>query len=231
MQLVKIFIEVRFDEPSLIFDDARTRANISKQLKKNFPISDYNQEQKFLFLVDPQKSYKCLVHRDRLVIDFDQIENLDSFKSLSSLTIQLVMKELEVESTQRIGVRANYIEPDITTEKESAEIINKNFLNFNNALIFEKHNNTNFQPRVGFTIDLDEDGYSLIINIGYHQVGNGRIDERGQLEVFNVEKIHPLVDLDIYTNTPKSHDQINGVLKLCVKELPKYAEKVWEMRG
>lgn len=224
MKLNKILTSVNF-EPSIFFDDTNTIDSLIKGLKNLLPLYQLNREQGVLALLNPENNTKCIIQNNKIAIDIDQAKDIESFKSLSAKIIPDIISRLRVETTNRIGVRAFYLKESVSTGKESAELIYKTFLNINNVFIKNHSNEESFQPRAGLSFKVSND-FFLNINIGYHQIGSGQV-KNNQLIKLGITATHPLTDIDIFTNTPKTGVQFKDVLENCCSELEKYSHMVW----
>lgn len=184
MKLDKVFTEVRF-EPSFLYEDARTLNYITKELKPIFPIFEHNTDRKVLAFLQPENNSKCFISSDKVVVDLDEPKDFQQFQALTTKVIPLVLKKFEVESTKRIGVRAQFHKEDIKDERNSTDLILKTFFNTNTNNFISKHlPDRLLQPRAGFVIGIGHD-YFLNINIAFHIEGmitmrNGMQENREQ---------------------------------------------------
>jgi hypothetical protein len=225
MKLVKVISEIRF-ETSLLFDDAHIRNSIAKTMKNVFPASNYITELKALMLIDPKDNSQIQIFGDRIFIDLNEKYSLSDLESIANTSAQEIMTLLDVTVSNRIGIRAHFIHEDIDNEKQSSEKISSVFFKDSVSKNIQKLGNSpEFQPRIGYLVNLDEE-YILNVNIAFHQVASAKINEFGETEI-KYEKTYPLTDLDIFTNALKRKDQINDVFKSCCIKLETLFDKVW----
>ncbi|MFJ2042265.1 hypothetical protein ACIOBL_01610 [Paenibacillus taichungensis] len=226
MKLEKIFTEIRF-EPSFLFEDGRTRSNIVKDLKRNFPHYEYNEEQKVIAFINHQNKAKCFMYNDKVIVDIDEPRDLTQFKSIASDTIPKVLTSFEIEQTSRIGIRAHYHDDSITSATETNKAIVERFFNLNGSeFIKQRINDENFKPNAGFSFTINNE-FQMTVNVGVHQSVSGKIDEQGKLQVTGVEATNPICDMDMFSNVPKKPDQINGMLRFACEEIPLTLKKIW----
>lgn len=228
MKLVKIFCEVRF-EPAFLFDDGRTRNEIHKQLKEDFPVLQMQEDNKVLLFVNPKNTSNCQVYQDRIVIDIDNPSDIGKIKTLSNATMPFIMKKLEVEKSIRVGVRAHYIDENVLTSVDSSKLILDNF--FSNGLIDfigEQIGTEDNEPKVVFRLNVNHE-FRMNVNIAYLQkIKSGQINNKMELTVTEFEKVYPLTDLDIYTQVHKEPQQLNGVIGGMCSYLENYCNKIWK---
>lgn len=226
MKLDKIFTEVRFEQ-SLLFDDARTLNSIVKELKPIFPTFENNHDEKMLAFLNRDKQVKCYIHSNRIIVDCDEPKDFQVFKEMSSRVIPYVMGKLDVEVTERIGVRAHYVTDSITTETESSNAIVQKFFNIATNEFIHKHANGNIlQPRTGFMFKVGIE-YFVNVNIGFRVVGEVQVNGIGQQQIAN-HATSPMTDLDVHTNVPKRPDQITGILRFSCDKIAEYSHMVWK---
>jgi hypothetical protein len=97
------------------------------------------------------------------------------------------MNLLDINGTQRIGIRACYINEDIVTEEDSSKKINSKFIKESAINKIIEIGEKSFQPRFGFMTKLDDD-YTVNFKIGLHQVIKNEIDMDGNYEAI-IEKL------------------------------------------
>lgn len=228
MYISNIFCEVKY-ETSFLFDDGRTRNELQKNLKNDFPHFNYDDSKKSLVFLSENLKARVLIFNNRIFIDIKEPSEVSEINTLGSSIIPQVLRLFDRESTERIGVRAYFVRKDI----EGFDAISKLILNsfFNNRVInfidsFE--HNSLINPSVGFSVDLSHE-LSMNVNTAIHQIGSGIANDTGQIIEKTVDNVYPVLDLDIYTINPKQPQQINGVLKGICEKLSLYSKKIWEL--
>jgi hypothetical protein len=229
MDLIKIVAEIRFED-SFYFDDPKVKSDLLKNLKPNFPNTGYDETQKFMYFVDEQGLNKLFVQKNRIALDLDNPESLNKIKTLGSNMLPVILNRLNVEATERIGVRANFINGNINTLDETSALIEKSFLNKSVQSFLREHNERGLisNPTLVFHLKLNHE-FNMAVNIAAHQTGTGRIDRDGNPQLINIEKTQPMIDLDVYTMHPKDSTQINGVLRASLEYIENYAVKFWTL--
>ena len=221
MRLVKVFTEVRFPE-TILFKELKVINSIIKEMKNFFPICNHQDNQGMIICLNPEKQINAFINSTRVIVNVEKPNEITDIKTVSKKIIPPVLKRLEIDETEHIGVRAYYIDERYDNEKDCKEIISKKFLNIDNS--FLKHTDY-ILPRAGLSIKVNRE-FLIHINIGLHQTGTAKINEKGKLEP-QVTKTYPLIDLDMLTTEPKNPDQLNGVITYCCSEITKYPHKVW----
>jgi hypothetical protein len=226
MELVKVYCEVKF-EPSFLFEDGRTRNEIKKELSKQFPFLDIKDEA--ITFVNKKTTTNCQVYRDRVVVDIDDPSEINKLKTVVASTIPFIMKRMEVDKSIRIGVRAHYVDPGISTAGRSSRVVADHFFSQHVLDLLKSSTNNseaNFEPRVSFKMDVSHE-MSMIVNVAYLQSVKGEISRGGEFSFSEVEKVQPLTDLDIFTMVPKDPDQLNGVIGAMCSTIDSYPNKIW----
>ncbi|MCL6605620.1 MAG: hypothetical protein K6T94_22380 [Paenibacillus sp.] len=228
MKISRSFTVIRY-ENALLFDDARTKNNIVKRYKGAYPIVDFNEQIKAILIIDPQKKTKCMIHADHIVVDINDPRDLNALKTTVNDIVPFVLKELEIQTTQYIGVRAHAIpELLLTKDKTEAEILRRYYSPALLDFIKNENPQDGINPHVGFSIMLGA-GFTMNVNIAPSQNVTGEVGPDGQLHIKEFVDSNPLVDLDVYTDVSKELTQINGVIKGACGNIEKYLEKVWNM--
>lgn len=225
MKLTRIFTEVRYEQ-ALLFNDARTQSNITKELKKTFPLFNFDEQNKVMIFVNPQNNSNCQIGNNRIIVDIEQPSEASKIKSLGSSVIPFVLEKLEVEKTQRIGVRAFFIKEEVSHGANSSSVITSKF--FSNELLdlIGENISNDIEPKVSFKIDINQE-YGLIVNLAYLQKIKGMAGINNEVQLEEIEATHPLTDLDVFTVIEKEPKQINGVLIGCTSHIDSYLKKIW----
>ncbi|MDG0057011.1 hypothetical protein MMB75_25630 [Paenibacillus sp. P2(2022)] len=228
MKLNKIFAEIRF-EPSFLFEDGRTRNDIVKELKKDFPHFEYREENKMLLFLNPQTASNVQLYQERLVIDLDLPKNVHQIKVLGASIIPFIMRKMDVEKTKRIGVRAHSYFEEIQNNLDASKKL-ANYFFSQNILDFlgEQAATLDVEPRVSFRYKVNHE-LTMVVNTGYlHKVKGENLNlTTGDISSLNVESVHPLIDIDISTEFEKKPDQINGVLNGICSNLEEFPNRIW----
>ncbi|MNW62082.1 hypothetical protein D3C74_401910 [compost metagenome] len=140
------------------------------------------------------------------------------------------MKRLDVSGTQRIGVRAQFVNTDYTKLYETSRLIEDTFLSSGLQRFIRDHETTEAlqNPTISFHIPLNHE-FNMGVNVAAHQFGKVRIDKDGNAQIVEVEKTQPSLDMDVYTTTSKEASQINGVMRGAVGFLNDYSQKIWAL--
>jgi hypothetical protein len=226
MELNRVVSEIRF-ESSFLFDDGRTKNSITKEMKKDFELFEYDDKDNKLIFINKSDKMKCILFHNRIFLEIDQNKDINKFNNLASRVIPFLMNKLEIEYTSRVGVRAFYIQNNIFEEEKSSDMITKQY--FNNFLldfINKSKGKKSINPSLSFKINATEE-LTLGIIVGYHQEGSGDINSKGEVNITNLESVSPMIDLDIYTVVQKNPDQMKGLLKGCCDNLTAYSHKIW----
>lgn len=227
MKLQKIFCEVRF-QPSFLFEDGRTRNEITKELKPHFPQFEYKNDQKVFVFFNQSTRTNCQIYHDRIVVDIDEPVDVNKIKSVGSPVIPAIMRRMEVGSTIRIGVRAQFSNEEIQSPVESSKKISSFFLSKEALNFLEGQSLTDdIEPKVSFKKVLNHE-MILLVNIGYiHKIRNGVIDSAGGV-TGQLQGVSPLTDLDIINMSAKEPSQINGVLGAACTYLAEIPHTLWK---
>ncbi|WP_228552623.1 hypothetical protein, partial [Paenibacillus polymyxa] len=166
----------------------------------------------------------------RQTLDLDIPDDINKIKVIGSTVIPQIMKRLDVTGTQRIGVRAHFINTDYSSLSETASLIEKTFFGHGLREFLKQHTPSEpiLNPTLTFHIKLNHE-FNMAVNVAAHQLGTGRIDKDGNPQMLEVEKTQPLLDLDIYTTESKEASQINGVLKATLEFMNDYSVKIWSL--
>lgn len=224
MKLIKAFCEIRF-EASFMFDDGKTKNDISKELKKEFEIVQVDNEQKGIIFLNPVKTSNFQVYRDRLVVDIDNPTNLTKLKSLSAATIPYVLRRLDVNETLRIGFRAQYADETVNSPVETSKFLINMFFNERLAS-FVGNENFDHLPKLGFMIPVTHEMF-MMFSTGYHyKFNSNQLKNTGNILLSELDNVEPLFDLDVFTEIPKNPDQINGVLGAMITQVENNLNKL-----
>lgn len=229
LKLAKIFAEVRIEQ-SYLHEDARTRNELLKELKKyDFTMLDHENKGILIFINIKQRA-NLQIHTDRIVLDIDEPEFAEKIKTLGNEPIQFIMRRLEATTTERIGVRAHYIDMDEKNNRRRSLQTAKKFFHENLMWFIENNlGEVDIATKIGFTIKVNHE-FKLNVGIGLqNRVIANAFNNTNTLHLLDTEEQYQITDLDIYSEVPKDPKQLNGMLQAACAYLSEYQQKIWSL--
>lgn len=226
MNLARAFSEVNF-EPSFLFEDGRTRNEIFRELKSQDYQFIEQDDKKILIFVNAKNKVNIQIFHDKVVLDITEPNDINKIKTVATSVIPYIINRLDAGKTTRIGIRVYYVNDEISGLTESSDFIAKNFFDLKLTQFIESHENEeDTAPKISFQIKLNHET-ALLVNIGYFQrFKSGSINSRGEISNYEIETTNPLIDLDVFTITPKDSSQLNGVYTAYLAYLKSYFYKI-----
>lgn len=228
MKLTRAFTAINF-ESSFLFEDGRTRNGIYKDLKKDFQLVELKDDSKTVAFYNPKNKIKCVIQNNLISVDIEDPDNMDMLKSWGNSIIPSIMRKLEVSSTERVGVRALFINNNEQDMFKSSLLISNNYFSNDLISLIEQHDNEGIDvsPKIGFTIKINQE-LSMNVNIGQevYMKAKGHLVPNGEMKITDIQSKFPVYDLDVYTMVSKTDDKINGILKGCCNNIETYLHKV-----
>jgi len=224
MRLLSAFTEVLF-ESSFLFEDGRTKNSIVKKFSKKFPQNQIDNNGA-LILMNSKDRMNCIIQLNKVILNLDKVNDVSNLKTISSEMIPFILTALEVNVTKRIGVRARYVDEG-EFSNPSKPVFDRFFKPSVISLITDQNQDMPSEAKVGFTLKINNET-NLNFRTDYQYTGSGELDTIGNVTIKKIEKSMPLIDLDVYTETPKEKTQLNGVYKFFCETISAYSEKVWD---
>ncbi|WP_096435908.1 TIGR04255 family protein [Alteribacter populi] len=200
-ELEKILTEVRYDR-SLLFEEVVQLNRIAKGLKTEFGQYSRNDKQNSLILKNPNSGSFANIGGDRTAVDVEFPKSYEDFKSLSVKTVESVVKHLEVDEFNRVGVRFLFAQRCNSLD-EASSVIKGNFLDLNNMFMSEKIT----APKVYFVVN--NKGNKINVSLRVEPVTAIRVGPSYQEEV---QEAVILFDIDVYQQNNLQPNNINDFL-------------------
>jgi hypothetical protein len=124
LKLQKVFIEIRYRDNFLL--PTEKRFTILHKLSDEHPIQFYEKLEQ-LSLLNPEKKRQINIFINRLVIDWDDPTTIDDFVNGTLVDMNFILKTLEINHIQRIGLRA-FHSIECQNDKVISEYIFKEYL-------------------------------------------------------------------------------------------------------
>jgi hypothetical protein len=230
MQFSRVITEIRF-QSSFFFEEARVKNDISNMLASDFVHHGYDENQKALYFLNGTHNKKLVVTKGNIVIDIDNPEELSEVVLMGDHYIQKILNKLQVQQTERIGVRSHIISDEIEGVERVSSKIAEQFFNRDLVQFLRNHKtDEQFIPTLSFNAKLNHEIY-MTTNVGAHQEASGVADSQGNVKSITINKAHPSLDIDMYMGVPKKPDQVAGAVKGLISHVEDQQNKIWSLGG
>lgn len=217
LNLFKLTGEVRYN-PAILFNDLQTLNKINKRMNDQGLIFSQTNPDGSLACIDPENKAVLVITNQIANFTIDQPKGFDRFNSKIAQIIPDVLNILDIDKSQRIGVRAQWMLP-FDSEDQASEHLIKSGLSNNISSTFPE------AELPGITLvckNTDNKQINIGIRVETHQVI--QIIQNVTRENYTVTGI--VIDVDIFdqTSTTKT-TQINSFVKNLNNQFEDYLSK------
>ncbi len=218
-ELNKIFIECRYPN-NLLFNDMGKLNLLKNKLSKSLPQANYDKKNNVFIMINPTKRYTCNVFEDKVILKFDEPDDINVFKNITKQVIEETGLLLDINELQRIGVRAEW-GLEFQDLRTIGNIIFERFYKINEKDI----QNLGIQienPKVSFSLIKDRIKKNISIfgaNVQVVEFANGIMEK-------NINKNMLLTDLDVYIGEKTTQKNFCKNLKALIIEQTSSIEEI-----